>query len=254
VWADVPRVGPQSIDDADRNEDLAHVTRRTQELARGREDRQSSVLLYGSLAVLAVVVVVFTMTDVVPRGARVWLPPLGVLFLAAIPFAPRARTDPVWYASVVGPGLLATIVAPALPWPINLAVSMAGVLFVLPFLVGPQVLTNWWWSTVLRRPIWSRGRWFNAALSQELGAWADALAGEGELAPTDAAGAHEALTRIRALDPPTAAWAAVRNDYLVEGERWITTPRDHAHQDEWAGLQARLDALDERRKQLRDLG
>lgn len=248
-----PETRPEDIDDADRNEDRGHVTRRTHEHDQRRAERQSSVLLYGSLAVLAILVVVFTMTNVVPPAARVWLPALGVLFLAVIPFAPRARTDPAWYASVVGPGLLATLVAPALPWPINLVVSMAGVLFVLPFLVGPEVLTNWWWSTVLRRPIWSRGRWFNAALSQELGDWADALAGEGELVPRDAADAREALMRIRALDPPTAAWAAVRDDYLVEGERWITTPRDHAHVDQWADLQARLDALDERRRQLRDL-
>jgi hypothetical protein len=254
IRAQVLGVQRAGIDGAARNEDRGRVTRRTDEPDRRGEERQSSVLLYGSLAVLAILVVVFTMTNVVPRGARVWLPPIGVLFLAAIPFAPRARTDPVWYASVVGPGLLATIVAPALPWPINLALSMAGVLFVLPFLVGPQVLTNWWWSTVLRRPIWSRGRWFNAALSRELGAWADALAGEGELTPSDAADAHEALMRIRALDPPTPAWAAVRDDYLTEGERWIATPRDHAHQDEWADLQARLDALDDRRRQLRDLG
>ena len=230
------------------------MTRRSDEPARRREDRQSSVLLYGSLAVLAIVVVVFTMTNLLPRSARVWLPPLGVLLLAAIPFAPRARTDPVWYASVVGPGLLATIVAPALPWPANLALAMAGVLFVLPFLTGPEVVTNWWWSTILRRPIWSRGRWFNAALSRELGAWADALAREGELAPADAADARAALARIRGLDPPTPAWAAVRDAYLIEGERWITTPRNHAHEDEWTGLQARLDALDERRRQLRDLG
>jgi hypothetical protein len=229
------------------------VTRRTEPDGR-REDRQSSFLLYGSLAVLAIVVVVFTMTNLLPRGARVWLSPLGVLFLAAVPFAPRARTDPVWYASVVGPGLLATIVAPALPWPINLAASMAGVLFVLPFLVGPQVLTNWWWSTVLRRPIWSRGRRFDAALSRELSAWADALAAEGELRPEQADAAREALARIRTLNTPTPAWAAVRDGYLTEGERWIATPRDHAHQDEWAGLQARLDTLDERRRQLRDLG
>jgi hypothetical protein len=36
-------------------------------------------------------------------------------------------------------------------------------------------------------------------------------------------------------------------------ERWIAARRHTPHEDQWGDLQAGLDALDERRKRLRDL-
>jgi hypothetical protein len=75
---------------------------------------------------------------------------------------------------------------------------------------------------------------------------------DGELAP-HTAGARAAIARIRALDAPDPTWAALQQNCLTEMERWIAARRHTPHEDQWGDLQAGLDALDERRKRLRDL-
>ena len=217
---------------------------------RERERASVNRLLGASMAVLVVVLVVGVLATTTNPGSRVWLSPIGVICLFAVPFASRARTDPIWYASIVVPALLATLMAPALPRPISYVVSAAGLLFVMPWLVGPRVLTDWWWSTVLRRPRWSVGRRFDWELRQELRQWADALGGPGALEPDRERAARAAVERMRALTAPEPAWAGMRDAYVRECLRWIETPRDEVHADDWAAIRRDFQALHPRRLEL----
>lgn len=71
------------------------------------------------------------------------------------------------------------------------------------------------------------------------------------VADMNVAASRAALGRIRALTPPDAEWAAVRDAYAEVGEDWIRLATRELAAEHAVELQARIDALKARRSELR---
>jgi hypothetical protein len=76
------------------------------------------------------------------------------------------------------------------------------------------------------------------------------MTGDGAVTSDQVAPANRALTGMRALRPPTRAWAALRDGYVDVGERWILLERDDDHREEAERLQQELADLGVRRHEL----
>jgi hypothetical protein len=181
-----------------------------------------------------------------------WFPPIGITLIAFSCLGDWARRDPVAFGSVAVPALVASLISVVLPQPFRLIAALAALSLISVFAFAPQTITDWWWPHVLRRPVWTPSREFNALLTRELVSWADALDGQDALTSDQIDRARQALARMGSLAAPDEEWAALRDEYVGDGERWIATDRDEAHAEVWAELSAGFDAREERRRLLRD--
>jgi hypothetical protein len=203
---------------------------------------------------VAVGVAIAIWADRLDPSFGLWFPPIGISLIALWCLGDWARRDPVAFGSVAVPALVASLISVVLPQPFRLIDALAALSLISVFTFAPQTITGWWWPHVLRRPVWTPGREFSELLGRELVSWADALDGPDALSSDEIDRARQALTRMGSLVPPDGEWAALRDEYVTDGERWIVTDRDEAHAELWAELNAGFDAREARRRFMRDAG
>ena len=220
--------------------------------ASGTSKLRRQLGVIGLAVALAIGVAVAIAVDEYLPPIAIWIVPIGITLLAILCLNEWARRDPIAFGSVAVPALVASLISVVLPQPFRLIVALAAISLISVFTFAPQTITDWWWPHVLRRPVWTPSREFNALLTRELVSWADALDGPDPLTSDQIDRARQALARMQSLVPPDAEWASLRNEYVAAGEQWIVTDRDEANAEVWAELNAGLDAREARRRLMRD--
>jgi hypothetical protein len=179
---------------------------------------------------------------------------VGIAFVAVVCFRDLASRDRVGFVSIMGPAFALAVASIFAPSPLALWLPIVSVGYIALFVFDPGPFRKWWWRHVLRRPVENARRVFEYVLLMQVRAWADALSGVGDLSDEQVAAARQALDRMRALEPPDAAWSGVRDDYVSLGERWLLLHRDDDHGDAAMELQRELRDLVSRVKELHEAG
>jgi hypothetical protein len=191
-----------------------------------------------------------------PGGPTIlrFLPPVGVALLTVLCFRDWFRQDRIGFISVIGPAFLVAVASTlsAPPW-----WSLTGaipILFLALFIFDSPA-RPWWWQHILRRPLPTIGQRFDYHVGVELRAWMKAVRradGAEVIGAARVASARAALARLHDLVPPDDVWAAIRDEYVDVGERWVLVASGDLPAEEATQLQAQLDDLKERRRELRE--